>query len=276
MYFDGSEGTNAPYEFHVPNAQYRVYKKLGKAPIFCEGAAKAHFSWHMLSGGNAFDTFPAAIFKDMIDKWPVYEAPIMADDFTRVNFGWWDTFPDTQPDAFEYGESRALGWDCPITLLGAVEHITPCIRADDVFEVLRRWEDVRVNNLLTPEQKALLRQPGQEYTMLIDEQGAYALTPWKHLPGAAGDEQAVRVFTFCHGGKNWATLWSPRGTARLHLPLCAEDVHYEKEIGGEALPMEPSEGGVAMEVSGRAYLRTQLPMEALEQALLAAAVLDEW
>ena len=32
-YFDGSEGTNAPFGFHVSNAQYRVFKKLtGKAP----------------------------------------------------------------------------------------------------------------------------------------------------------------------------------------------------------------------------------------------------
>ena len=57
IYFDGSEGTNVPYEYHVPNAQYRVIKKLGSAPKFCEGAAKAHFGWHHLSGANAFDVF---------------------------------------------------------------------------------------------------------------------------------------------------------------------------------------------------------------------------
>lgn len=44
VYFDGSEGTNAPYAYHVPNAQYRVYKLFDRAPLYCEGAAKAHFS----------------------------------------------------------------------------------------------------------------------------------------------------------------------------------------------------------------------------------------
>ena len=42
-YFDGSEGTNPPFEYHVSNAQYKVYSRMNKKPLFCEGAAKTHF-----------------------------------------------------------------------------------------------------------------------------------------------------------------------------------------------------------------------------------------
>jgi hypothetical protein len=52
---DGSEGTGAPFEYHVPNAQWRVYRRLSPPPLFTEGAAKAHFSWHFQAGGNAFE-----------------------------------------------------------------------------------------------------------------------------------------------------------------------------------------------------------------------------
>ena len=55
--FDGSEGVNPPFWYHVAGAQYRVFSKLQPEPIFAEGAAKTHFSWHMLTGGNAFDVF---------------------------------------------------------------------------------------------------------------------------------------------------------------------------------------------------------------------------
>ena len=65
-YFDGSEGTNEPFEYHIPNAQLRVYKKLKPEPLFSECAAKSHFSWHMMSGGNAFDVFPCDTFKELI------------------------------------------------------------------------------------------------------------------------------------------------------------------------------------------------------------------
>lgn len=106
IYFDGSEGTNPPFAFHVPNAQYRVLKKLGSQPLFTEGAAKAHFSWHFLSGGNAFDVFPMDVFKAKIAQFPAEEAPRMRQDFTRLNFGWWAYREDTQPDMYEYGTSR--------------------------------------------------------------------------------------------------------------------------------------------------------------------------
>ena len=274
VYYDGSEGVHAPYEFHVPNAQYRVYKKLGKAPLFCEGAAKAHFSWHMLSGGNAFDVFPTMVFKAMIDKHPFAEAEMMAKDFTRVNFGWWQAYADTQPDTFEYGNSRAMGWNCPITLMGTLPEFNANPRMDDVFEVLRRWEDVRAKNWLTPEQRGLLKQPGQEYTLLINEHGDYELVPYSLLPEAAGGDPSVRVYTFTRCGKNYAVCWSPTGKATMCLPLKAADLHYEKELGGQLLPMEEAADGLRLSVEGRAYLSTSLPMDQLTAALNAATIAE--
>ena len=52
IYFDGSEGVNPPFWHHVANAQYRVFSKLSPEPILAEGAAKTHFSWHMLTGSS--------------------------------------------------------------------------------------------------------------------------------------------------------------------------------------------------------------------------------
>ena len=99
-YFDGSEGTNTPFEYNIPYAQYRVWKRFDPSPLFTEGAAKAHFSWHHLSGGNAFDIFPPAVFKEMIRRYPAEEAPRMREDFTRLNFGWWRLWlPEAAPTA---------------------------------------------------------------------------------------------------------------------------------------------------------------------------------
>ncbi|MGV8092686.1 MAG: hypothetical protein AB2L24_12590 [Mangrovibacterium sp.] len=80
-YFDGSEGVNPPFGYNVPLAQYKVYRHLKPAPLFAEGAAKAHFSWHMLSGGNAFDIFSPEVLKESTRKFPAEEAPRMRQDF---------------------------------------------------------------------------------------------------------------------------------------------------------------------------------------------------
>ena len=68
FYFDGSEGVNPPFWYHVSGAQYRVFSKLKPEPIFAEGAAKTHFSWHMLTGGNAFDVFRPEKLKEANNK----------------------------------------------------------------------------------------------------------------------------------------------------------------------------------------------------------------
>jgi hypothetical protein len=75
FYFDGSEGVNPPFWHHVANAQYRVFRKLQPQPLFAEGAAKTHFSWHMLTGGNAFDVFPPETIKEETVRHPLREAP---------------------------------------------------------------------------------------------------------------------------------------------------------------------------------------------------------
>jgi len=171
VYFDGSEGTNPPFEYHVANAQYRVYKKFRTPPLLCEGAAKVHFGWHMLSGGNAFDIFATDVFKQKLAEHPLKEAPLMADDFTALNFGWWAFYEDTTPDIYEYGTSKAAAWDCPVTIQANLEVFKSNPHTDAVLEVMRRWEDVRVRNLLTPEQKELLKDPAREFTLIINEKG---------------------------------------------------------------------------------------------------------
>ncbi len=262
IYYDGSEGTNAPFDFHVPNAQYRIYKKLGKEPLFCEGAAKSHFSWHMLSGGNAFDQFRMNIFKEKIIEFPFEEAPRMAQDFTRLNFGWWAFFDDTQPDHYEFGTSRAAAWNCPVTMKGFLDKMAKHPRTDDILEVMRRWEDVRARNLLTDADKEMLKDPAQEHTLLLDGKGGYTLVPYNVIDGAAQGNEAAAAFSFTLNGRGYAVLWHKTGEGTLTLPTLP-DLRIEKEPGGEI--MEAADGTITL--AGKVYIST-----AVSEAEMAEAV----
>ncbi|MBR5743681.1 MAG: hypothetical protein IKX85_07715 [Clostridia bacterium] len=216
IYFDGSEGTNEPYDFHVPNAQYRVLKRLGSEPVYTEGAAKAHFSWHFLTRGNAFDIFPPDLFKSAIDRYPGEEAPRMRLDLTAVDFGWWnivlpgtpsgnhefqkklardarDGDCGTQADHFEYGLARAAAWDCPVTVQFDFGKLDRHPRKDDLLEALRRWQELRTKGLLTPEEKDALKEPGTEYTLLKGENGELELTRVLRIDGT---DKRLRAFSF--------------------------------------------------------------------------------
>jgi len=265
-YFDGSEGTNPPFEFHVANAQYRVYKRFNKEPLFCEGAAKSHFSWHMLSGGNAFDIFPSETFKEMTAKHPLEEAGRMADDFTRVDFGWWRYFPDAQPDLYEYATSRAASWDCPATLQARSDLFPKNPRNDDVFEVIRRWEDIRAKKLLTKEQKEALKNPSQEHILLINEKGEYELTPYYEVKSAAKGNELVKAYVFERKGKSYAVCWHKTDCGKLVLPIKNNGLLYEKEIGGATLPIETIGEQSGIIIENRSYLSTELSLQELKTA----------
>lgn len=221
MYNDGSEGVNVPQGIHVANAQYRVWKKLGKKPLFTEGAAKSHFGWHLQAGANAFDVFRPEEFKAMIVRWPLYEAPIMREDFTQVDFGWWGLYlPEqevkgertvgTQLDMWEFGTSKAAAWNCPATIQFAPDRVARHPRADDLLEVMRRWEDVRAKDSLTPVQRASLKDPKREFHLYRNEAGGYELCEIEMLPTPAGARH-LRGFLFERGGRRVVAAWHTSG-----------------------------------------------------------------
>lgn len=266
MYFDGSEGTNVPFAYHIPNAQYKVYKKLQPAPIFTEGAAKAHFSWHMLSGGNAFDVFPPEIFKAMIAEHPCKEAPRMQQDFTRLDFGWWLYYGGrTQADMYEYGTSRAAAWDCPVTLMAIGSEGNVGERLPDVMEVLRRWEEVRATNWLTDEQKLALQDVNQEHTLLINEQKEFELVPYNKIEDAAQGNSNVSAFSFSRNGESYVAFWHNLDSATLKLPVASKDIILVDELWDQPIAIGGEEVAV-LPIAKRRYVKSKLPVNALIQA----------
>ena len=257
---DGCEGVNAPFQTHVANGQHRVWRKLEPKPLFTEGAARAHFDWHMLSGGNAFDKFSPELFKEMIVKWPMREAEAMRCDFSRVSFGWWGIVHPgerlkagsrstdcitvgTQPDMWEFGTSRAAAWDSPTTIQFNLRRITTHPRRDDLLEVIRRWEDVRARKWLTPAQKAALKSPTREHHLYVNERGEYELHEIEMLPPPP-KAKSIRAFVFECNGRRVICCWHISGAATIEAPL------------------GPNGASVVREVSSRTYLETSIPREA--------------
>ena len=253
IYFDGSEGTNLPYEFHIPNAQYRVYKAMGENPIFCEGAAKAHFGWHILSGANAFDIFPDEAFKKMIIKHPFKEALNMRYDYTRVNFGWWEFRKSTSVDIFEFGTSKAAALDCPGSVIFSLDALRTNPRTRDVLEVVRRWECVRATKWLTEEQKLMLSAPDKEFTLLINEKGKFELRECIKVNVAANNSR-IGAYRFARCGENYVQLWDneSKSTLVIKAGLIAS---YTNELGGDAIEYTVKDGFAYLPVSNRAYIR---------------------
>jgi hypothetical protein len=260
VYFDGAEDVPGPeYWYTVSRAQWLVYKNLNPAPLFSEGACKSHFSWHILTRGNAFDVFKPEVLKAAVRAYPAAEAPQAARDFTSLNFGWvgyWAPSHETigtQPDMMEYVTSRAAGWDCPISLVGDLEQLKAHPRTPDNLEVVRRWEDVRARGWLSGGQKVALQNLGQEHTLLIDETGALELVPYSQIEKVAGRDGPARAFIFTRKAKVYVVFWHTSGEGSMEIPLDAVKARLMPELG-KPRTMPKVAGGIRVPLAGRMYL----------------------
>lgn len=282
IYFDGSEGVNPPFWYHVSGAQYRVFSKLKPEPIFAEGAAKTHFSWHMLTGGNAFDIFSPEKLKEETIRHPCREAPRMLDNFTRLNFGWlgyWlpsDKTIGTQPDQLEFVTSKAAAWDCPVSIHADPATLVQHPRTADNFEVFRRWEDVRARKWLTDEQKKMLRDAKQEFTLLLDEAGDFELVPYDRVVSVANGSREVIAFTFERKGHLYAVYWHISADRELELPFDPKELVLLEGMGKKAHVSAGEQGDRSVvPVGKRRYLRTsRANRDKLIAAFSNAKILD--
>jgi len=237
VYFDGAEDVPPPYWYTVSRAQWIVHKDLDPQPLFAEGACKSHFSWHILTRGNAFDTFKPEVMKQGVQVHPADEIQRVTKDFTSINFGWigyWTPGSETigtQPDMLEYVTSRAAAWDCPVSFTGPLPELQAHPRTPDNLEVMRRWEDVRARAWLTPQQKLALRNLKQEHLLLVNERGEFELAPYEQIEKVAGAEKPGRAFIFERQGNIWVVYWHTCGEGMMEIPIAAKRLKLMRELG---------------------------------------------
>ena len=260
VYFDGAEDVSSPYWYTVSKAQWDVYRGLEPEPLLAEAACKSHFSWHMLSRGNAFDVFKPEVMKASTRRFPAAEAVRNAQDFTGLDFGWmgyWspsEATIGTQPDMVEYLTSRAAAWDCPISIQSNLNEFKNHPRTPDNLEVVRRWEEVRYRHWLTEEQKQLLRNLKQEHILLVNEKKEFELVPYDQIEGVAGGSPAIRAFLFQRASKTFVVFWHTSGSAGIEVPLPAANARLLEELGGKGIQFKKNETEISLPATGRLYL----------------------
>jgi hypothetical protein len=192
VYFDGAEDVHEPFWYHVALAQHRVFRRLDPPPAVCESAQYTHFSWHMISRSNAYDSVAAAEWmKDFCRLMPCPTAEARSLDFSRIQFGWLGRFGYARPqvagkrrsnaglpgpDVFEYVAGRAAAWDCPLSIHATLPELESNPRAADCLAAIKTWEDARLGNHLCDADRRLLRNVRPEdacYVPCFDQRGIY-------------------------------------------------------------------------------------------------------
>ena len=277
LYFDGAEDIHPPYWFYTSLAQLKVYNCLQPAPAFAEGALKSHFSWHIITRGNAFDVFAPEVVKQATNRYPLTEAALVSNDFTSIDFGWLGATPPgettigMQPDMYEYVCSRSAAWDCPISLVARTEQFEANPRTADNLDVIKRWEDARISGILSEEQKNALRNSKQEHILLKNAAGKYELYPYEQIDMKDGSK-TIRAFVFSKSGKTVVVYWDTKGKGEVRLNLNGAKVKLYKE-SGDLVPIRKVSDGIVIPAGSRLFLESGTGIEETKMVFKNASIL---
>lgn len=273
VYFDGAEDVHPPYWHNVSKSQLIVYNELKPAPLLSEGALKSHFGWHILTRGNAFDLFKPEDIREATNRYTISAAKYIAQDFTSINFGWNDYLAPSektigmQPDMYEYICSKGAAWDCPIALMGKLDQLDTHPRTVDNMEVIKKWEEVRIKDLLTDKQKEELRNTDQEHILLKNKYGEYELYPYQQIKIKDENSQDMRAFVFKRNGKATIVYWHGRGTGKIHLPINQSKIRLFDSQNNE-IKVESLGNEILLPVDKRRFIELDMSVKKAEELFM--------
>lgn len=279
IYFDGAEDVHEPFWYTVGSSQYEVYKHFDPKPLFSEGAAKAHFSWHLVTRGNAFDVYPPEMVKMKVKTLMAYEADYIRHDFSSINFGWNSLTPPgektigTQPDIYEYVCSRATAFNCPFSLIGFIDDFKAHPRTRDNLEVFKMWEDARLQDFFTEQQKEEMQNLEQEYMLIINEKKEFELHKSWQISGWPVNSSIIRAYGFERNGKIHVSYWNSNNSCKITLEMDAQKIKLLEEIGKPAR-FKTKNGRVILPADNRRFIETELSAGEIIDAFNSLEIVD--
>ncbi|MGA2863868.1 MAG: hypothetical protein ABSF95_05220 [Verrucomicrobiota bacterium] len=168
---------------------FEIQKRL-KKPVGMEMSAMWHHFWQYRTRWQAWD-YPQRGHKRFID---LHAQALNGGLLLPLHLGWWNfqsfnppQVEPTFPDVLECLGARLIGWDAGISLTGAVDRnqlqTVPLYRR--AVDIIRTCEAIRHSGALDEQTKAKLREPGREFSLLLDDTGQPRFRPAHSLPHTA-------------------------------------------------------------------------------------------
>jgi hypothetical protein len=159
---------------------------------------------------------------------------------------------------YEYICSKSAAWDSPISLVGNLKDLQDHPRTEDNLRVIKIWEDAKLQNAISEEQKEMLKDPHQEYILLKDKKGKYNMFPYWQI--TTDEEKPVRGFVFRREGKTCIAYWHMNGSGELTLDIEKGKLALTDE-NGKKIPFRSTGAKSILPAAGRSFLEIDMPQE---------------
>lgn len=235
VYFDRSAGARVSAS-ELADFQERAMRQFSR-PVIHMGAAATHRLWHSVARGPTMDSYLDTVAgATAADRLPSVKRHIdanvafmqsLAGDLVPGELGRFGIWPrqavagreldGLQLDEIEYLLCRSVAFDCPIALEVRFADLDRNPLSPEILRLIRTYEAARIARRFPEADRAPMREPGREFTLIQRTGFAPVLVPVK--PVACGGSHDTRAMVGAFEGGSVATFWNGAGHSKVTLDL---------------------------------------------------------
>jgi len=176
--FDGLEGNRSTGmgnygEILFTKAWYDALNEEIRGHYIADASRTSHFFWHIFSRMNWGEPWYAG-FRESQTEYRLKNQAYFRRNMIPGMLGWFRMQPETSVEDIEWMLARSAAFDAGYSFVTSFEALEENGRSPEILDLIGRWEEARMVNAFSPEQKTRMEDIANEFH--LEEEGGEGWT----------------------------------------------------------------------------------------------------
>jgi hypothetical protein len=178
--FDGLEGNRSTAmgnygEILFAKAWYDALSDEVRGHYIADASRTSHFFWHIFSRMNWGEPWYAG-FRESQTEYRLKNQAYFRRNMIPGMLGWFRMQPETSVEDIEWMLARSAAFDAGYAFVTSFEALEENGRSEEILERIGRWEEARMADAFSPDQKARMEDISNEFHLDEQREGGWILT----------------------------------------------------------------------------------------------------
>lgn len=179
--FDGLEGNRSTGmgnygEILFTTAWYEALSPEIRRHFVADASRTSHYFWHIYTRMNWGEPWYAG-FRESQTEYRLRNQAYFRRNLMPGMLGWFRMTPETSVEAIEWMLARSAAFDAGYAFVTSFDVLERNGRSDEILELLGRWEEARMADAFSPDQKTRMEDIRSEFRLQEAGDGTWTLTP---------------------------------------------------------------------------------------------------